>query len=91
MKLWILNKGYPKWLTDTEVEKVKFQCSSRKRDTKMKGVPLVITYHPLLKEFAIVIRKYPDILYFNKEVKEIFTLGPMVSFRGASQLGSYLV
>ena len=50
----------------------------------MKGVPLVITYHPLLKEFAIVIRKYLDILYFNKEVKEIFTLGPMVSFRGAS-------
>ena len=91
MKLWILNKGYPKWLTDTEVEKVKFQCSSRKRDTKMKGVPLVITYHPLLKEFAIVIRKYLDILYFNKEVKEIFTLDPMVSFRGANQLGSYLV
>ena len=55
MKLWFLNRGYPKRLIDTEVEKVKFPCTSRKRDTKMKGIPLVITYHPLLKDFAGVI------------------------------------
>ena len=47
--------GYPKWLIDTEVEKVTFPCTLRKRDTKMKGIPLVITYHPLLKDFARVI------------------------------------
>ena len=52
MKLWFLNRGYPKWLIDTEVEKVKFMCTLRKRDTKMKGILLVITYHPLLKDFA---------------------------------------
>ena len=91
MKFWFLNRGYPEWLIDKAVEKLKFPCTSRKRDTKMKGIPLVITYHPLLKDFASVIRKHLYILYLSKEVKEIFTPGPMVSFRGARKLGSYLV
>ena len=44
----------------------------------MKGIPLVITYHLLLKEnLASVIRKHLYILYLSKEVKEIFTPGPM--------------
>ena len=51
MKLWYLNRGYPKWLIDNEVERVKFPCTSRKRDTKMKGIPLVITYYSLFKDF----------------------------------------
>ena len=55
MKLWFLNRGYPKWLIDTEVRKIKFSCTSRKRDTKMKGIPLVITYHPLLRDFIFSI------------------------------------
>ena len=49
MKMWFLNRGYPKWLIDTEAEKVKFPYTSRKRNTKMKEIPLVINYHPLLK------------------------------------------
>ena len=57
----------------------------------MKGIPLVITYYPLLKDFTCVVRKHLYIFYLSKEVKRIFTLGPMVSFRGARKLGSYLV
>ena len=57
----------------------------------MKEIPLVITYHPLLKHFASLIRKHLYILYLNKEVKKIFTPDPIVSFRGARKLGSYLV
>ena len=91
MKLWFLNRGYPKWLIDKEVEKANFLCTSRKRDTKMKGILLVITYHPLDKDFGCVIRNHLYILYLSKEVKEIFTPGPMVSFRGARKLESYLV
>ena len=78
MKLWFLNRRYPKWLIHTEVEKVKFSCTLRKRDTKMKGIPLVITYHLLLKDFASAIRKDLYILYVNREVKEIFTPVPIV-------------
>ena len=80
MKFWFLNRGYPEWLIDKAVEKLKFPCTSRKRDTKMKGTPLVITYLPLLKDFASVIRKHLYSLYLSKEVKEIFTPGTMVSF-----------
>ena len=58
MKLSFLNRGYPKWFIHTEAEKIKFPCTSRKRDTKMKRIALVITYHPLLKDFASVIRKH---------------------------------
>ena len=57
----------------------------------MKGIPFVVTYHPLLKDLAGVIRKHLYILYLNKEVKEIFTPGPIVSFREARKFGSYLV
>ena len=78
MKMWCLYREYPKWLIDTEVEKVKFPGTSRKIDTKIKGILLVITYHPLLKDFASVIRNHLYILYLNKEVKKIVTLGPMV-------------
>ena len=44
-----------------------------------------------LKIFASVIRKHVHILHLNKEVKEIFTLVPIVSFRGVRKFGSYLV
>ena len=57
----------------------------------MKGIPLVIIYDPLLKDFASAIRKDLYILYLTKEVKEIFTPGPLVSLQRAKKLGSYLV
>ena len=80
IKLWFVDRGYPKWLVDKKVEKVKFPCTSRKKGTKMKGIPLVITYLHLLKDFASVIRNHLYIFYLSKEVKEIFTPVPMVSF-----------
>ena len=38
-----------------------------------------------------MIRKHLYVLYLNKEVKEIFTPGPMVSFQRARKLGNYFV
>ena len=70
-------------------KRLNFRVHREKRDAKMKGIPLVITYHYLLKDFATVIRKYLYILYLNKQVKKNFTPGPVVSFRGARKLGSY--
>ena len=57
----------------------------------MKEILLVITYHPLLKDSARVIRKRLYIFYLKKKVKEILTPGPTVLFRGARKLGSYFV
>ena len=62
----VFNQGYPKWLIDAEVEEATFPYTSTKRDTRMTGIPLVITYHPLLKDFASVIRKHLYILYLKK-------------------------
>ena len=57
----------------------------------MKAVPFVMTYHPKLKSMKKVILKYLDLLYMDNEVKRVFTLKPMISFRSARKLSSYLV
>ena len=90
MKSWFLNKRYPKALVDTEVTKFKSLNISGDKRTKTNGIPLVITYHPLLKDFVKVINNHLHLLYMN-EVKKTFNPGPMVSFRGARKLRSYLV
>ena len=57
----------------------------------MKGTPLVITYHPLLKSLSAIIDKNLSILYMDKEVEKVFNPRSMVSFRTARKLNSYLV
>ena len=57
----------------------------------MKGIPFVVTYHPLLKSVNAIIDKNLVILYMDKEVKRVFILRPMVSFCSARKLNSYLV
>ena len=55
------------------------------------GVPFVITYHPKLREIASIMKKYQNILYQDETVKRVFTPFPMVSYRNARKLSSYLV
>ena len=80
MKSQFLNRGYPETLLDRELNKVKFRNTSGAKKTKTNGVPLVITYHPLLKDLAKVIKKHLHLLHMNYEVKKAFTSSPMVSF-----------
>ena len=61
------------------------------KNTRTNGIPLVITYHPLLKDFAIVIKKHLHLLHMNDEVKKAFTPGPMVSFQERQKFCSYPV
>ena len=82
MKSWFLNRGYPEWLINKEIGKVKHQPNvSTRTKNKTQGVPLVITYHPLFKTFGSIIRKHLNILYMNEEVKKVFSPCPMISFR----------
>ena len=60
-KSWFFNRGYPKTLIDTDFSKVKFLNSSWDKRTKGHEIPLVITYHPLLKVFS---------KFINKQVKK---------------------
>ena len=54
----------------------------------IKGVPFMLTYHPLLKKSNYIIRKHIHLLYMNEEVKKVFRPGPMASFRSPRNLSS---
>ena len=92
MKSWFLKRGYPERLIDKEMKKVKFNHSHfiGKHNSK-KGIPLVVTYHPLLKSLSKIISKNLHLLYMDEEVKRVFTPGPMISFRSSRKLSDYLV
>ena len=74
------------------MEKVKFkkQVFSRSRGVT-KGVPLVITYHRLLKSVNTILYKHLYLLHMDKEVKKVFPVALIVSFKSARKLSSYLV
>ena len=91
MKSWFLERGYSKKMIDSQMAKVKFG-QKKSRDLKsITGVPFVITYHPKLREIASIMKKYQNILYQDETVKRVFTPFPMVSYRNARKLSSYLV
>ena len=75
------------------MEKVKFFRNGnvgRQRDPT-KGIPFVLTYHPSFKSMGKIINKNLYLLYMNNEVKKVFTPKPMISFRSARKMSSYLV
>ena len=91
MKSWILKRGCPNNVIEKEMKKAKFSKISSTRKDNTKGVPLVATYHPSLKNIIQIINRNSYLLYMDKEVKKVFTLKPMVSLRSARKLSSYLV
>ena len=93
MKSWFLVRGYPKYLIEAEMKKVTLTSEYRntKRGRLLKVVPFVMADHPISTSIKKVILKYLDLLYIDKEVKRVFILKPMISFRSARKVSSYLV
>ena len=60
MKSGSLKKGYPKSLVEKELGKVKFSNKVGNTQQKEKGIPFVVTYHPILKNIGNIIRKNSD-------------------------------
>ena len=89
MRSSFYKRDYPKGLV--EMGKVKSSGYTRRNEREEKGIPLVITYHPSLKNIGRIINQNLYILYMNKDVKNAFTPAPMISFRSARKLSSYLV
>ena len=54
-------------------------------------VPLVLTYHPWLKNVNDIIKKYLVFLYTREQVENTFTFPPFVSFRVGFSLRKHLV
>ena len=75
------------------MNEVKFSDNWDKNETNKKSqrVPLVITFHPLLKDFVNLIHKNLYLLHMDQEAQRVFTPGPMMTFCGARKLSSYLV
>ena len=82
MKTWLLRRGYPKNLNESEIKKVKFSLISNNKSQKrtLKRRPLVVTYHPLLNSLGKVLSKILNNLFMDEEVKKVFYSGPMVPF-----------
>ena len=93
MKSWFLVRGYPKYLIEAEMKKVTLTSENRntKRGRLLKAVPFVMADRLISTSINKVILKYLDLLYIDKEVKRVFILKPMISFRSARKVSSYLV
>ena len=90
MKEWFIKRGYPESLIDKEMKKVRFSEQGQKSKKVEKGATFVVTYNPLLSKLSSIIHRNLYLLYMNQEVKNAFTLGPIVSYRSARKLSSYL-
>lgn len=58
---------------------------------RVKGIPFVFSYHPLLKQLTGIIQKHLYLLHINVNVKKIITTVPVVSFRSSRKISSCLV
>ena len=92
VKQWFAKRDYPQNSKNSEMNKVKFPyVENIYNSNKDKGIPFVVTFHLLLKSLMSILNKNYYLLQMNDEVKKVFTLRPMVSFRGTRRLSSYLV
>ena len=79
---------YPENITKNEMKKVEFPSCNKIRRTQSKGIPFVVTYHPLLKQLDGILRRNRYLLNMNAEVRQSFTPGSMVSYRSSKKLSS---
>ena len=78
MKSWFQERGYPSGLIQKGMNKVKFSghWDKNKAKKKSKGVPLVITFYPLLKYVGNIIHKNLCLLYTDREAQRVLLLDP---------------
>ena len=90
MKIWLQKRGYPENFIENEIKKVNFPSCNKVQKKKSKGIPFVVTY-PLLKQLEWILPRNKHLLDMNAEVKQMFIPVPMVSYRSARKLSSFLV
>ena len=73
------------------MKKVRFFPANLQNKKREKGVPFVVTYHPIPNSFSKIIGDNMYLLNMNEEVLKTFSPGPMVSLRSAQKVSGYLV
>ena len=92
IKSSFLKREYPEKLISADIDKVKFSNIERKSNSKtQKGIPLVVTYQPLLKSLSSIVNNNIYLLHTGQEVRRTFTPQVIVSYQSARKLSSYLV
>ena len=92
MKYWFRKRDHPEDTINSEMRQDKFsKLKSNGHDYNMKNTPLVVTYHPLLQSFSVMIEKNLSLLCMSKDVKSVFTPRPMVAIHSALKLENYFV
>ena len=92
IRSWFLKREYPEKLISADIDKVKFSNIERKSNSKtQKGIPLVVTYHPLLKSHSSIVNNNIYLLHTDLDVRRKFTPQTTVSYQSGRKLSSYLV
>ena len=86
MKEWFIKRGYPESVIEKEMKKVRFSKQGQKSKKVEKVVPLAVTYHPILNKLSSIIHRNLYLLYMNREVKNVFTPEPTMSYRSARKI-----
>lgn len=58
---------------------------------RVRGIPLVVTYHPSLNSLSAITNKILILSYIDKYAKRAFTLSTTVPFLCTDKLNSYTV
>ena len=66
--------------------RVNFSRGKERVDKRETGVPLTLMYHQRLKDFGEVIKCLCSTLFWDKELKKVFTPVPIISFIGTRKL-----
>ena len=71
--------------------KIGFLINKKLCSKKGKCNRFVVTFHLILQALKDITKRNLNWLYADNEVKSLFSPGPMVLFRGARKLSSYLI
>ena len=58
-----MKRGYPESVIEKEKQKVHFSKQGQKSKKVEKGVPFVVTYHPLLNKLSSILHRNLYLLY----------------------------
>ena len=59
-------------MIDSQMTKVKFEMKKSQELKSVTGTPFVITFHPKLREIAIIMKKYQNNFHQDETVKQVF-------------------
>ena len=72
MRSWFLKRKYPEKLIDIGMKKVRFFPANLQNKECEKGVPFVVTNHPILNSLSNIIQDNMYLLNMTEEVRKTF-------------------